>query len=97
MKTRQEYISLILKNAEHIRDEFGVKSLRIFGSVARGTQTTKSDVDVCVEMAPKMTLVIGLQYFLENLLGCAVDLVRMHRNISPILLQEINRDGIVII
>ena len=56
-----------------------------------------SDVDICVDMEPKMFLVVRLKRFLENLLECSVDIVRIHKHINPFLLKEIEHDGIYII
>ena len=41
--------------------------------------------------------IIGLKEFLENLLGCSVDVVRKHRNNNEFLLKQIEKDGIDII
>jgi hypothetical protein len=96
MKTRQDYISILQANSSEIRQEFGVKSLRIFGSVARNEHHEGSDVDVCVEMSPKMFVLIRLKNYLENLLDSSVDVVRIHAHINPFLKSEIDRDGITI-
>ena len=32
-----------------ITKDFGIKTLRIFGSVSRNEQTEQSDLDICVE------------------------------------------------
>jgi predicted nucleotidyltransferase len=97
MKTTKEYIDLITDHAEELRSLFGIKSLRLFGSVSRGEQHEGSDVDVCVEMEPKIYLVARLKRFLEQLLQCSVDVIRMHKHINPYLLKDIERDGIYII
>ena len=97
MKTTQEYISLIGSHAEELKTMFGIRSLRIFGSVSRNEHKEGSDVDVCVDMEPKAFLVVRLKRFLENLLQCSVDVVRMHKHINPYLLEEINKDGIYVI
>ena len=76
---------------------FGVRTLRLFGSVSRGEQHEDSDVDVCVEMEPTLYLVVRLKRFLEQLLQCSVDIVRMHKHINPYLLKDIERDGIYVI
>ncbi|MDY4402127.1 MAG: nucleotidyltransferase domain-containing protein [Prevotella sp.] len=47
MKTTQEYISLIGSHAEELKTMFGIRSLRIFGSVSRNEHKEGSDVDVC--------------------------------------------------
>ena len=71
MKSKEYYISLILSHAEELKKNFGVKSLRLFGSVSRNEQKEGSDVDICVDMEPKMFLVVRLKRFLENLLECS--------------------------
>lgn len=96
MKTRSEYLELLRSNVLELKERFGVRSFRIFGSVARNEQSEGSDVDVCVEMAPDVYLLVALKQFLEKLLGCSVDVVRMHRNMNKLLLNQIERDGIYV-
>ena len=97
MLSRQECIDKILANAKTIIEEYNVRSLRLFGSLARNQQHESSDVDVFVEMEPSIYKIIGLQEFLESLLGCHVDLIRKHRNNDAFLLKQIEKDGIDII
>lgn len=33
MKTKKEYIELIENNEEELRNDFGIRSLRLFGSI----------------------------------------------------------------
>ena len=97
MKTTKEYISLIASKAEELKRDFGIRSLRIFGSVSRNEQHEGSDVDVCVDMEPKVYMVVRLKRFLEDLLQCSVDVIRLHKHINPYLLDEIDREGIYVI
>lgn len=96
MNYRQQYIELLTDASPYIRSEFGVKSMRMFGSVARGEERADSDVDIFVEMPPKAFKVIRLKQYLQELLGRAVDVVRSHSNLDPYLTNEINKDGITI-
>lgn len=50
MCTRQECIDRLTEAAPYIRKEFGVTSLCLFGSMARGDNGPDSDVDVCVDI-----------------------------------------------
>jgi predicted nucleotidyltransferase len=74
---RQETILRILreKNPELTR-QFGVKTLLVFGSVARNEATAASDVDLLVEFNRPVGYfgLFALQDYLEQLLGCPVDL-----------------------
>lgn len=97
MKTTKEYISLISSKAEELKRDFVIRSLRIFGSVSRNEQHEGSDVDVCVDMEPKVYMVVRLKRFLEDLLQCSVDVIRLHKHINPYLLDEIDREAIYVI
>ena len=96
MKTRNEYISLLLGSAELLKKQFGVRSLRLFGSVAREEQREESDVDVCVDMKPNPFLRIEMKDYLERLLGCSVDVIREHKNMNTFLKSQIEKDGIYV-
>jgi predicted nucleotidyltransferase len=55
----------------------GLSNVRVFGSVARGTDTVASDVDLLVTPSPGTTF-FGLAAYaveVEDLLGCEVDVV----------------------
>jgi predicted nucleotidyltransferase len=73
---RDEILRLLDGQRREI-ERFGVKSLRLFGSVARGEASVDSDVDVLVdfEKPPSFSNFMRLRIFLEDLLGAKVDLV----------------------
>ena len=97
MLDRQKCIDKIKASSEYIVSQFDVRSLRLFGSLARNQQRESSDVDVCVEMPADMFQLIGLKQYLEELLGCDVDVIRTHRNMDSFLMNQIEKDGIYII
>ena len=96
MRTTQEYIDTLRAHAAELQTRFGISSMRLFGSVARGEQQEGSDVDIFVEMPATMKEVCGAQLFLENLLGCEVDLIRKHNNLSAYFLNQVEKNGITI-
>jgi hypothetical protein len=68
---------------EHIlalAERFGIKSIRIFGSVARREAGVESDIDFLVEFPPNATLIThaAFQRELSSLLGCPVDVASLH-------------------
>ena len=79
-----------------VADKFGVRSMRLFGSVARNEQNESSDVDICVEMEPSLLRRSGLKIYLEELLDCKVDVLRIHKNMDSYLTKQIEKDGILI-
>lgn len=74
-KKRDDIVSLLREHQSEI-ERFGVKSLALFGSVVRGEAGKTSDVDFLVEFARPVGLFefIDLKGYLENLLGCKIDL-----------------------
>lgn len=62
---------------QELAQQFGMKNVRIFGSVAKREDTDNSDLDVLVEASPTTTLfdIFGLQIELEELLNLKVDVV----------------------
>ena len=53
-----------------------------------------SDVDVCVDMVPNLFNRAGVKVYLEELLGCPVDVVRMREHMNPVFKQQIQKYGI---
>lgn len=73
---KQEEVLLILAAHQEKLQKLGVKSLELFGSVARNEATSESDVDFLVEFSIDAGLfeLFRVQHYLEDILGCAVDL-----------------------
>lgn len=95
MRTVQEYVAMIKQNSTKITNDFGIKSLCIFGSVSRNEHTEQSDLDVCVETeTPNPFLLADLKDYLQRLFDCRVDVVRLHKNMNPLFKSRIERDGV---
>jgi uncharacterized protein len=72
---RQEALT-ILTNHQNTLKNFGVKSLMLFGSVARDEGRTDSDVDLLVEFDRPVGLFtfVRVKRYLEEILESSVDL-----------------------
>lgn len=72
---REDVIELLNTYKPSLKN-FKVKSLLIFGSVARDEAYAESDVDLLVEFEQTVGLFtfVRLQRYLEEILGCKVDL-----------------------
>jgi predicted nucleotidyltransferase len=70
---------LKLKRAEilQIAEKYGVKNIRVFGSVARGEDDEKSDVDLLMEFPRPFTLLkyASMKRELESIIGFQVEMV----------------------
>jgi hypothetical protein len=81
------------ENILHIAEKHGAHNVRIFGSVSRGEENDKSDIDFLVDFVQGSSLVdlIKVKQALEDLLGRKVDVVTekaLHPRIRPIVLKE---------
>lgn len=81
-------------NMAALRQEYGVKSLGIFGSRRRGEETEDSDLDLLVEFERPISLLhyVALERRLSELLGEKVDLVMrsaLKPRIGERILQEV--------
>ena len=94
MKSQLEYINLLKNSADVLKNHFGITSMRLFGSVAKNTHTEESDVDLFVKMPKSFYNAIAAAQFLEELLGCKVDLICDHKNLSPFFRKQIGNNGI---
>jgi len=75
--------------------EFGVREIGLFGSYARNQATTKSDIDLLVDISKdKKTLrnYLTIVYFLEDLFSKKVELITkqsLSKHIGPHILDTI--------
>jgi uncharacterized protein len=94
MHTAERVIATLRAHEAELR-QAGLRSLSLFGSVARGETEPDSDIDLAAEFDPaaRMDLLrlTALERRIGELLGCPVDLlpepVEKHR-----LQDQINRD-----
>lgn len=85
------------KRIAKICEEHRVKSLYVFGSLARNELSPDSDIDFLVDFKPMEVIDYGENYFqlcesLENLLDRKVDLMTVNSLKNPYLKHSIKRD-----
>ena len=91
----REVIEALARSKAGLTKRYGVNSLALFGSVARGTAGKDSDIDVLVGFDGPATSerYFGVQFYLEDLFGKPVDLIT-ERALRPELKPFIDRDRI---
>src|SRR5882757_5994888 len=76
-------------------EKAGIRHAELFGSVARGEDTPNSDVDILVDLDPKLVddlfAYSRVQRTLQNLVGRPVDIARKGRQRSSEMDAEIAR------
>ena len=72
----EELKKIVAEEKDEIRQQYKAQIKAIFGSYARGDFHADSDLDLLVDVDAGATLLdlVGLQQFLEDRLGCKVDL-----------------------
>ncbi len=96
---KQDEVLAILKNHRNELESLGVRSLTLFGSVARNEAGPRSDVDLLVEIKRPMGLfgLLRIQHFIEQLLGgIEVDLI-MKGSVLEELKDDILEDSVRVI
>jgi predicted nucleotidyltransferase len=92
---RQTAVQLLSQHRAHLVSQFGVTGLALFGSTARDSATEHSDVDVLVSFDGPATSAryFGVQFYLEDLFGCPVDLIT-DKALRPQLRPYVERDAV---
>jgi len=91
---QQEALDIITRHETAIKD-FGVKSLMLFGSVARDEAHLDSDVDLLVEFDRPVGLFtfVRLKRYLEEIFNTSVDLGTPD-SLKPYLQELVTREAI---
>lgn len=93
----EEIITALKKYKQVHQKRYGIKSLGIFGSVSRGQFNKNSDLDVFVELeTPDIFLLADIKQDIEENLQMPVDIVRIRKNMNPLLQKRISQDGIYV-
>jgi uncharacterized protein len=90
---REEVLRRIREHLPEL-EQFDVRSISLFGSVARDEAGPASDVDVLVEFGQATFKgYMGVKFFLEDLLGTQVD-VATAKGLAPRVLASAMREAV---
>ncbi|MDJ0733748.1 MAG: nucleotidyltransferase family protein [Nostocaceae cyanobacterium] len=94
---QRDNVIAILRNLKINLGSFGVRSLALFGSVARDEAKPDSDVDILVDLEPPLTFdrYMDLKFYLEEQLGTRVDLVTW-KSLKPQILENVEQELIYV-
>src|SRR3990167_7548205 len=92
---RSEILRRLAQQRQAVQ-QLGVRRLVLFGSIARGEETSTSDVDVLVELEHNsFDAYMDLKFFLEELLQRRVDLV-LADTVKPRLRERILKETVYV-
>lgn len=97
MRTTTEIIEMLRRYKEQYAERYGIETLGLFGSVARGEQDEKSDIDVFIRLKrPDFLVRMEIKEELEQLFNSKIDLVPLFESMRVLLRKNIEHDAIYI-
>ena len=90
---RTQALKLLTEGKAFLASRYGVTELALFGSTVRDAAKETSDVDILVDFdgAATSDRYFGVQFYLEDLFGCPVDLVTekaLRPELRPLIEKE---------
>lgn len=93
MVTEQEILDILRRERQYLRKKFGLLSIGLFGSYAKGMHGPESDLDLLVEITePRFDLLVGFQVYLEEKIGKPVELIRKRPGLSERFLKRVEKN-----
>jgi len=90
--TKTEILNFLRENKKFFKKEFEVDTIMLYGSYARGEETTQSDIDILIKSKTKsFDKRYKLRIFLEKFFKKNIDVV-YYDSIHPFLMQFIEKD-----
>ncbi|WP_367752899.1 nucleotidyltransferase domain-containing protein [Flavobacterium sp. WC2421] len=94
---KDEIINVLQKDKQYLKENYGVVTIALFGSYAKGLENPESDVDFFVEFnKPSYSILMGLYSYLEDKLNSKIEIVRKGPHISDRFFNSIEKDLIYV-
>ena len=77
VRNKNDIIMFLQAHKDELAQRFGVVSIGLFGSYARGEAREDSDIDIAIELPPakkSLSNFLGIRRYLEEQFGKTVDL-----------------------
>ena len=94
---RSEILHILEQYKSKYQEKYRFSKIGIFGSMARGTAGTKSDIDIVIEQhEPDLFLLGTIKTDLEIELDCKVDIIRIREGMNAFLKDRIEQEAIYV-
>jgi predicted nucleotidyltransferase len=95
--TKNEIINILQRFKTDNQEKYNILKIGIFGSVARGTDNDRSDIDVVVALGKQdLFNIIGIKQDLEAELYMQVDIVSYRDKMNRFLKQRIDKEAVYV-
>jgi predicted nucleotidyltransferase len=96
-QSREQVLTLLKTFMKRRKSEYGLISLGVFGSFARGEAQSDSDVDIVFDTnAPNLFMTAIMKQDLEELLGRPVDVLQLRGLTNPRLKAHIEKEAVYV-
>lgn len=76
---------------------YGIETLGLFGSCARGEQLPDSDIDVCLKLKKASFFDrMSIKEELEKIFKCKVDVISLGAMMRPLFRKNLERDAVFV-
>ncbi len=94
---REEILRRLKEYKKQNSSKYGIQTMGIFGSVARGDYSAESDIDICVSMSePNPFTIVHIKEELEDEFIRHVDIVRFRDKMNSFLKKRIEKECIYV-
>ena len=94
---KKSIFEILKKYKKKNADKYGLISLGIFGSYARGEAKSDSDLDIVVEISKiDLFLLVHMKDELEKLFNTKIDIVRYRKRMNKFLKKHIDEEAIYV-
>jgi uncharacterized protein len=92
---KKEIIRILQIYKKEFSEQYGIRSIGIFGSAARDEIRKDSDVDVVVHISkPDLFMLVGIKNELEERLQRSVDIVTYRKKMNQFLKNKIDSEAV---
>jgi len=93
--TTSDILAVLRDYKVEAAERYGLQTIGVFGSVARGENGSRSDVDIVVRISqPDLFVLAGIKSDLEERLHLPVDVVTDSENMNRLLKRRIEREAV---
>lgn len=97
METTAEIIEILKEYKARSAAKYGIEMMGLFGSVARGEQNEKSDIDVFVKLKkPDFIIRMTIKDELEKIFHKKIDIVPLFETMRALLRDKIEHDAVYV-